>query len=217
MWPGAAILACSLCNTRKEKRFCPALHARICPQCCGEQRELTLDCPSDCAYLQQARRHERARDLSELDRGLLFPAVEIRHEFVYQREPLIAGLSGGLARATRADRSLTDPDLIAALTALARHYETLAASGLVVDPRVAAPHQQAVVDELARMLAEYRELEARHLGANTLRDSEVLAALVFLVRMAHSRTSGRPRARGLVEWLQAQFPARDAASSVVVP
>jgi len=53
-------MSCALCEKRKEKRFCPALHDRICPQCCGEQREVTLDCPSDCVYLQQAREHEKA-------------------------------------------------------------------------------------------------------------------------------------------------------------
>ena len=52
-------MTCAICETRKEKRFCPAVHGRICPQCCGEQREVTLDCPSDCPYLQQAREHEK--------------------------------------------------------------------------------------------------------------------------------------------------------------
>ena len=51
-------MSCAICEKRKEKRFCPAVHGRICPQCCGEQREVTLDCPSDCVYLQQAREHE---------------------------------------------------------------------------------------------------------------------------------------------------------------
>jgi hypothetical protein len=40
-------LACAICEQRKEKRFCPAVHGRIFPQCCGEQREVTLDCPSE--------------------------------------------------------------------------------------------------------------------------------------------------------------------------
>src|SRR6267378_4241217 len=48
-------LSCAICEVRKEKRFCPAVHERICPQCCGEQHEMTLDCPNDCTYLQQAR------------------------------------------------------------------------------------------------------------------------------------------------------------------
>jgi len=37
------------------------VHGRIRPQSCGEQREVTLDCPSDCIYLQQAREHEKPR------------------------------------------------------------------------------------------------------------------------------------------------------------
>ncbi len=64
-------MSCAICEKRKEKRFCPAVHGRICPQCCGEQREVTLDCPSDCVYLQQAREHEKPRPMAELDRPAL--------------------------------------------------------------------------------------------------------------------------------------------------
>src|SRR5712691_3160455 len=45
-------VSCAICDKRKEKRFCPAVHGRICPQCCGEQREVTLDCPSDCGQIR---------------------------------------------------------------------------------------------------------------------------------------------------------------------
>jgi hypothetical protein len=41
-----------------------------------------------------------------------------------------------------------------------------------------------------------------------LRDSEVLRALVFMVRMAHGRTSGRPKSRAFVDFLLAQFPEK---------
>jgi len=75
-------LSCAICNVRKEKRFCPAVHGRICAQCCGEQREVTLDCPSDCPYLQQAREHEKPRAAGELDRESLFPSVEIGDLFM---------------------------------------------------------------------------------------------------------------------------------------
>ena len=65
-------MSCAICEIRKEKRFCPAVHGRICPQCCGEQREVTLDCPSDCPYLQQAREHEKPRPADQFDRASLF-------------------------------------------------------------------------------------------------------------------------------------------------
>src|ERR1700758_4861087 len=56
-----AFLSCAICEKRKEKRFCPAVHGRICPQCCGESREVTLDCPRDWISPQPAAAHESAR------------------------------------------------------------------------------------------------------------------------------------------------------------
>ena len=96
-------MSCAICDTRKEKRFCPAVHGRICPQCCGEQREVTLDCPSDCAYLQQAREHEKPRPAHELDREGLFLQVEVADQFLYEREHLLLGLSYAVAKTARSD------------------------------------------------------------------------------------------------------------------
>ena len=110
-------MSCALCHTRKEKRFCPALHDRICAQCCGEAREVTIDCPSDCVYLQQAREHEKPRSAEELDAAALFAHVEVPRQFVYENEHLLVGLSFALAKSARADRVMNDQDLIAALTA----------------------------------------------------------------------------------------------------
>ena len=217
-------VSCAICEKRKEKRFCPALHGRICPQCCGEQREVTLDCPADCVYLQQARAHEKPRDFSQLDPGVWFPAVEVPEQFLYERQQLIMGLSYALARSARADRSLRDSDLAAALTALVRRYETLVNSGLHFDQSLPNPVQQAAVSELERMLQEYQRTEQKNLGYVRLRDSEVLRALVFLLRMALARTSGRPRSRAFIDFLVAQFPeagnsvaGSEAASSIIVP
>ena len=217
-------MACAICETRKEKRFCPAVHGRICPICCGREREVTLDCPSTCEYLQQARRNERPRPMAELDQEALFPKVEVRESFVYEREPLIVGLSHGVVKTARADRSLNDRDAIAAITALAKKYQTLAGSGLYYETAVASVPQQQIVAELEKMIAQYRELEQKHLGYATLKDSEALEALVFLVRMAHGRTSGRPKSRAFLDFLFQQFPEKsgvvapsEAGSRIIVP
>ncbi len=199
-------MSCAICEKRKEKRFCPAIHGRICPQCCGEQREVTLECPSDCVYLQQARGQPRSmRDLNPAD---LFVQVEVEDQFLYQHEHLIMGLTYALSKSVRADRTLKDADLITALTSLAKTWETLVNSGLHYESPIASATQQAVVAEVQNMLKEYREAEQKHVGYSQLRDSEVLRALVFLVRMAHGRTSGRPKSRAFVDFLLAQFPER---------
>ena len=201
-------MSCAICEKRKEKRFCPAIHGRICPQCCGEQREVTLDCPSDCVYLQQAREHEKPRSKRDLNPADLFVQVEVEDQFLYQHEHLIMGLTYALSKSVRADHSLKDADLIAALTSLTKTWETLVNSGLHYDNPIASVPQQAVVAEVQNMVKEYREAEQEHVGYAQLRDSEVLRALVFLVRMAHGRTSGRPKSRAFVDFLLAQFPEK---------
>jgi hypothetical protein len=218
-------LTCTICNQRKEKRFCPAVHGKICAQCCGEQREVTLDCPSDCPYLQQARQHEKPRAPSESDREALFPQIEISEQFLYEREQLIVGLSFALARSARANRDLMDRDLIAALTSLGKSYETLVKSSLIYEPPTANVTHQAIAAEVAAMVKEFREEEEKHTGYNLLRDSDVLKALVFLLRMGYGRTSGRPKSRAFVDFLFAQFPEKqsiiaapeEAGSRIIVP
>lgn len=216
-------MSCAVCNLRKDKRFCPAVHDKICAVCCGQEREITLDCPSDCVYLQEARKHER-RSLKDIPEAALFSAVEIREQFLYDHEPLLTGLTFALAKAARTDRSIRDGDLIGALTALAQRQWTLVNSGLHMDGSTSSGMTQAIMQEIDATLAEYRKMEQKHMGYSALRDSELLQALVFLVRMAHMRTSGRPRSRAFVDFLAQQFPetkdsivAPSQSSSIVIP
>jgi hypothetical protein len=208
-------LSCPICEIRKEKRFCPAVHGRICPQCCGEQREVTLECPSDCPYLVQAHEHEKPRSADQIDPAGLFLQVELSDQFLYEKEHLLMGLTYALAKAARADRSLHDQDLIAALVVLSKSYERRVNSGLHYEQPLTSETQRRAAAEVETMVKEYREAEQQHTGYSTLRDSDVLKALVFLVRLAHGRTSGRPKSRAFVEFLFTQFPEKESA--VVAP
>ena len=218
------------------------MHGRICPRCCGEQREVTLDCPSDCPYLlqarQQAREHATAHAHDERqgppDREAWFPEIEIAEQFLYEREELILGLSFALAKSARADlsladRPLMDRDLIAAVSSLAKSYQTLVNSSLIYEPQTANLAHQNIVREVETMVREFRQAEQQHVGDMPgharLRDSDVLKALVFLLRMGLGRTSGRPKSRAFVDFLLAQFPEKqsviagpeEAGSRIVIP
>ncbi len=204
-------MSCAICEVRKEKRFCPAIHGRICAQCCGEQREVTLDCPSECPYLIQAREHEKPRAADQLDPAELFLKIEVPDQFMYEREHLLMGLTFALAKAARADRSLLDRDLISGISALANRYERLVNSGLHYEQPLTSEAQRRVAVEVEAMLKEYREAEQKHMGYSTLRESDVLKALVFLVRLAQGRTSGRPKSRAFIDFLFQQFPEKESA------
>ena len=208
-------MSCVICEIRKEKRFCPAVHGRICPQCCGEQREVTLDCPSDCPYLIQAREHEKPRPADQIDPAALFLQIEVSEQFMYEKEHLLMGLTYALAKAARADRNLHDHDLIAALAMLASSYERRINSGLHYEQPLTSDSQRRAAAEVETMVKEYREAEQKHVGYSSLKDSEVLKALVFLLRLGNGRTSGRPKSRAFIEFLLAQFPEKESA--VVTP
>jgi hypothetical protein len=230
-------LSCAICEERKEKRFCPAVHGRICPQCCGEQREVTLDCPSECPYLQQSREHrndhgargqneDTAAELSDVEiNDVELNDVEITEQFLYEREELILGLSFALARSARADRSLNDRDLITAVTALAMSYHTMVNSNIIYQPANTNLAHQAIAREIETMVREFREAEQRQIGHTRLLDSDVLKALAFLLRLGRGRTSGRPKSRAFIDFLFAQFPEKssalvgpeESASRIVVP
>jgi len=187
------------------------VHGRICPQCCGEQREVTLDCPSDCPYLQQAREHEKPRPADQIDPAGLLLQIEVPDQFMYEKEHLLMGLTYALAKAARGDRGVHDQDLIASLTMLAKSYERRINSGLHYEQPLTSDSQRRIAAEVETMVKEYREAEQKHMGYSSLRESDVLKALAFLVRLAHGRTSGRPKSRAFVEFLFAQFPERESA------
>ena len=184
---------------------------------------MTLDCPSECPYLQEARKHEKPRALTEEQRAELFPRVEVKQSFAYEREPLIVGLSYALVKSAREERSINDRDVLGAVVALGRKYETMVGSGLVYQQQSANLLQQHMSDEMEKMIGEYREMEQKHVGYATLRDSEVLQALVFIVRMAYGKTSGRPRSRAFLEFLFQRFPQKESGaaapqgSSLIIP
>lgn len=64
---------CSLCGTKKGKRYCSPLDKIICPICCAKNRHVNISCREDCRYLEGITLHQkRAEDktFSELMRGV---------------------------------------------------------------------------------------------------------------------------------------------------
>src|SRR5882762_8467521 len=79
-------MSCPLCQLRKERRACPALHQTICAVCCGTKRLTEIHCPDDCVYLTSAREHPAAavKRQQEHDVEILMPTIERLTERQYQ-------------------------------------------------------------------------------------------------------------------------------------
>lgn len=211
-------MSCPICEKRKAVRFCPAKGEKICAVCCGTEREVSIDCLADCSYLIAAHRYEdeHQRSLPE-DTPLL--DVKVSQDVIYAHQNLLSGIAFTAAKFSAQHPATTDPDVLAALAALAETYKTLG-SGIYYEKPPDATLPRELYGALAQFLNETKQQSERP-GAGPARDSEIFSLLAFLYRMGLLRTNGRPRARRYVEFLRGQFPAapelKREESRIIVP
>ncbi len=212
-------MACAICHIRKPRRFCPGVRGDICTICCGTEREVTVDCPLDCPYLQDARKHERSSPVNPD----AFPHKDIRvsEEFLEEHEELLLAAGRGLVQGAFDTPGAVDTDVREALDALIRTYRTLQ-SGVYYETRPVNPVAGGVYQSLRESLDAFRKDETERLGMTRTRDSDVLTTLTFLQRLELDRNNGRPRGRAFIDFMRSYFaqgleqPA-PRASSLIVP
>ena len=194
---------CEQCEKRRARRHCPGIGADICPQCCGTGRENTIDCPLDCAFLREARLHDHPLPFAETD----IPNLDIRlnEDFLQEHEREVMALSLALARAMDREKAV-DLDAREALDSLVRTYRTLQ-SGLIYETRPQNPYAAAIQDGLMEAIEELRKAMAEEAGMQVLRDTDILATLVFLQRLEIQHNNSRRRGRAFFDFLRVYFPA----------
>jgi hypothetical protein len=210
-------LLCPICQKRKPGRFCPAKAEKICAVCCGTEREVSIECPADCGYLVSAHRyedqHQRTlpRDTPLLDIRLVSGIIELHQQ-------LLSAIAFTAVKFCAEYREATDPDILAAIGALANTYKTLA-SGIVYEQLPVLPVQKDLYTALSDFLAGMKQNPQVSFG--NAKDSEIFQLLVFLYRMGLMHTNGRPRARRFIEYLHGQFPnaqeLKQEQSRIIVP
>ncbi len=212
-------MSCPICEKRKAARFCPAKGEKICAVCCGTEREVTIDCPPDCAYLVAAHRSE-----SEHQRSLPADAPlldeKIPQDIVYTHQQLLAALAFSIAKFCAVQPATVDADVLAAIHALAQTYKTLS-SGIIYEKPPDAPLPRELYAALIAFISEVKKQQAERAGSVSLKDSELFQLLVFLYRMGLLRTNGRPRSRRFIEFMRGQFPQapelKREESRIIVP
>jgi len=212
-------VSCPICDKRKAARFCPAKGEKICAVCCGTEREVTIDCPSDCSFLVSAHRYEDEHRRS-LPADTLLLDEKIPQDIVYTHQQLMAALAFSIAKFCAVQPAAVDADVLVAIQALAQTYKTLS-SGIIYEKPPDALLPRELYAALIALLSELRKYQAEHASSAGLKDSELFYLLVFLYRMGLLRTNGRPRSRRFIEFLRGQFPQspelKREASRIIVP
>jgi len=189
----------------------------ICAVCCGTEREVTIDCPSDCPYLVASRQYERER--REVDWSQIpFADTKIPSSFVAANEKLLLAISYAICLHARDERSTVDSDALASLQALVETYKTLE-SGIYYEKPPEYRLQRELYDRLKATIEEYKKSATQQLSSESVRDGGIRNALIFLTQLGATRTNGRPKGRAYLDFLRTQFRSEELskpASNIVL-
>src|ERR1700692_1380639 len=105
---------CPICNKRRAERYCPAQGEKICAVDCGTGREVSIDCPSDCAYLLAAHRWEQEHPKPHTEEEIPFPDVSFPGDLIRTRQAVLSGIGYTVLIYGADRRSLSDADVLAA-------------------------------------------------------------------------------------------------------
>lgn len=196
-------ILCKICGKRRARRHCPAVHGDICAICCGTEREVSLSCPLECEYLQEAHRREKPTPSDE--KQLPDPDIAVTEEFLRDHEELLLFCMVSLVEAALRTSSATDADALEALDALIKTYRTTE-SGLLYETRPVNTIAAAVQRAFSASLEDYQKIRAERENLS-YRNAEILGVLVFLRRLGQGNQNGRPRGRMFLDLLRQMTPA----------
>ncbi len=202
---------CPICNKRRAERYCPAKDEKICAIDCGIEREVTIACPCDCAYLVAAHRWEQSHPKPLAESEVPFPDVSFPPDLIHTRQAVLSGLGYTVVVYAADQRSLADSDVFAAVQAMAETRRTLM-SGIYYEKPPEIPVAAGLYAALAKFIDEEKKHAAEHPEFSALKDTEIFHLLVLFLRFGRMRSNGRPRTRAFIEFLRSQFPAEVGVS-----
>jgi hypothetical protein len=166
--------------------------------------------------LREAHRHEKPLPLAEDQ--IAYPDFRITEEFMAEREEELLFVAYALVQGALKTHGALDSDVLAALDALIRTHKTRE-SGLVYETRAENTIAASVQRSVSESLNEYRKLRQERNPLSPVRDSDLAAIFIFLLRVGQSTQNGRPKGRMFIDWLSRMIPEtkiEEAAPSIIV-
>ena len=208
-------MACAICQVRRPRRYCPGVDGEICALCCGTEREVTVNCPFECEFLQESRKREKpSRDPADPPNQ----DIRVSKKLLEENKALVRFASHSLVQSALSVPKVVDCDVREALEALIRTWRTLQ-SGIYYESLPQNRLALHLYRAMQQSLEEFRRRESEA-GYSKTRDSAVLIVLVYLQRVELDRNNGRLRGRAFLNLLWDFYGARPkeaSPSSLLLP
>ena len=175
-----------------------------------------MNCPFECEFLQESRKHETPAPLTPID--LPNQDIRVSEKFLEENENLVFFVSHHLVHAALRVTGAVDSEVRQALDSLIRTWRTLQ-SGIyyetLPETRPALDLYRAMQGSLAEFQRHQSEIGYSKTGAST-----VLQVLVFLQRLELDRANGRPLGRAFLNVLWDYYgvpPQEPSPSALILP
>ena len=196
---------CPLCESRQPKRFCPAKGVDICSVCCGTKREVEIDCPSDCVYLQSGREYEGRKAILP-SRATSRTERLWQDEFILSHTGIFLEIWKSILDVRKRFPEIVDGDLQAALESLIETYQTLD-KGIYYETLPA----RSVQKEIYVVLRSVFDSAGRKTELAGLKTGTILDCLNFHKEMGQGSTSPRPRSRVFLDQIEKMYRSTSAS------
>src|SRR5258708_35815743 len=140
-------------------------------------------------YMIAARRYEDEHKRA-VHADTPFIEERLPQDILHSQQQLMSLLAFQIARFASGEPSAADPDVLAAVAALAGTYKTLQ-SGLWYEKMPEIPVQRDLYLALTKFLDEIKKEAIEKGNSGAVKDSSVFHVAVFLYRMGSLRSNGR--------------------------
>jgi hypothetical protein len=158
-------MLCPLCRKRPAKRSCPALGQQICTVCCATKRQVEINCPDDCRYLESGQRHPAAVVKRQIDRDVAVLMATVGRLSEQQLQLFFLLQSMVLSYKPEGVGRIIDTDVALATGALAGSLET-ASKGVIFEEATAS----VVAEGLRRAMRPVLDEIMKNSGARAERE-----------------------------------------------
>lgn len=196
--------SCPLCESRQPKRFCPAKGVDICSVCCGAKREVEIDCPSDCVYLQSGRQYESRKSILP-DRATDRTERLWEDEFILNHTGIFLEMWESIHDIRERYPEIVDADLQAALESLIQTYQTLD-KGIYYETLPLG----TVPKEIYVALKSVFHPQERDAELSRLKTGTILDCLNFHKEMGQGVALPRPKSRVFLDQIEKMYRSTTA-------
>lgn len=156
---------CELCEKRKPKRYCPAKKTNICPVCCGEKRGVTINCPLDCQYYVEGQKHQQQKVMHQRIKKEGARSYARRAELYKHNPELFAHLEKCFVAVYRADKGMTNKDLVSGLDLAHKTLET-EKKGIIYQHQSGNKYADEISNHVIGIISQFKD--SPDLGPNRI-------------------------------------------------